>query len=115
MGLAQELGGRIRQLRVDRGWTQGQLADRADLDPKYVGAIERAEKNTTIAIIERLIAAFGVTARDFFDFKVRRVPARADADEAAIHQLLKGTDKQSRQAAIKIVRTVLSVVRVKRT
>ncbi|OHE27246.1 MAG: transcriptional regulator [Syntrophobacterales bacterium RIFOXYC2_FULL_60_23] len=48
-GMAQpdrnRLGKKIRQLRLAKGWTQDELAERAGLHPTYVGGVERGERN----------------------------------------------------------------------
>jgi transcriptional regulator with XRE-family HTH domain len=36
-----ETGDRIKRLRAGRGWTQRQLADRAQVDPQTVSRVER--------------------------------------------------------------------------
>lgn len=47
MGLLdrKRFGKRIRTLRLARGWTQENLADRSGLHPTYIGGIERGERN----------------------------------------------------------------------
>jgi len=51
------LGAALQKHRVQRGLTQAELAEFADLSLKYVGEIERGEANTTIEVLERLAAA----------------------------------------------------------
>ena len=50
----------VRLLRVMRGWSQEVLALEAGLDRTYVGAVERGERNPTLASVERLAVALGV-------------------------------------------------------
>ncbi len=50
----------VRLLRVMRGWSQEALALEAGLDRSYVGAVERGERNPTLASVERLAGALGV-------------------------------------------------------
>ncbi len=47
----------VRLLRVMRGWSQEALALEAGLDRSYVGAVERGERNPTLASVERLAVA----------------------------------------------------------
>ena len=54
----------VRTLRNKKGWTQEQLARRADLHRTYIGSIERYERNVSLLNIERIAKAFGVKARD---------------------------------------------------
>jgi transcriptional regulator with XRE-family HTH domain len=54
-----QLGAALQKNRLQRGLTQAQLAEFADLSLKYVGEIERGEANTTLEVLERLAAAVG--------------------------------------------------------
>ncbi len=50
----------VRRERNDRGWTQEELADRADLSSRYVGAIERAAVSPSVNILGRLADALEI-------------------------------------------------------
>ena len=47
----------IRQLRVDKGWSQEKLAFECELDRTYVSAVERSRWNVSLSNIERLARA----------------------------------------------------------
>ena len=53
------LGAALQKQRLNRGLTQAQLAEFADLSLKYVGEIERGEANTSLEVLERLSIAVG--------------------------------------------------------
>jgi len=55
------VGRQIRFERQRRGWSQEVLAELADLNRSYVGAVERAEHNIGIDNIERLALALEIT------------------------------------------------------
>ena len=55
------LGSRIRDLRVQRGWSQEDLADVSGLHRTYVGSAERGERNLTVDSLQALAGAFGLT------------------------------------------------------
>jgi len=61
---ARRLAGNVRLLRTVRGWSQETLALNAGLDRTFVGAVERAERNITLATAEKLAHAFGLTLAD---------------------------------------------------
>lgn len=48
------LGQRIRERRKSFGWTQEELADRAEIDRSYVGGVERGDRNLTFTVLCRL-------------------------------------------------------------
>ncbi|MHB8258613.1 MAG: helix-turn-helix domain-containing protein [Acidiferrobacterales bacterium] len=43
----KELGNRIRERRKALGWTQEELAAKAEIDRSYIGGVERGERNLT--------------------------------------------------------------------
>ena len=51
------LGTRIRQLRKTVGWTQEDLADKAQIDRSYIGGVERGERNLTFIMLCQICAA----------------------------------------------------------
>jgi transcriptional regulator with XRE-family HTH domain len=62
--LVSVVASNVRRLRAARGWSQEDLAHHCGLHRTYVGAIERGERNLTLATLERLAAAFGVAPTD---------------------------------------------------
>ena len=60
-------GRRIRALRKQTGLSQEQLALKCGLDRTYVGGVERGERNISIANIEKLACAFGLSLKDLFE------------------------------------------------
>jgi len=61
---ARRLAMNVRLLRVAHGWSQETLALNAGLDRTFVGAIERAERNITLATAEKIAKAFGMSVAD---------------------------------------------------
>ncbi|MGG1950057.1 helix-turn-helix domain-containing protein [Ralstonia solanacearum] len=53
------LGARIREERKARGWTQEELADRAQMDRSYLGGVERGERNVTFTVLCEICQALG--------------------------------------------------------
>ena len=60
MDIRKRFGHRVRELRNARGWSQEELADRADLHRTYISAVERGVRNPTITVIERIAKALKV-------------------------------------------------------
>ncbi len=53
----KELGDRIRERRKALGWTQEELAAKADIDRSYIGGVERGERNLTFTMLCDICAA----------------------------------------------------------
>lgn len=58
--LGQTASFNIKQKRLVRGWSQEELANRCGLHRTYIGAVERGERNITLATLERIADALGV-------------------------------------------------------
>ena len=65
-------GSRLREFRVARQLTLEMLADRADLHPNYVGAVERGERNLSLYNVWRLAHGLGLSAAEL----MQALPAR---------------------------------------
>jgi len=61
------LGGRIRRLRRNEGWTQAQLAERLGISPSYLNLIENQKRTLTAAVLLKLSAVFDIDARTLLD------------------------------------------------
>ncbi|MFB5676853.1 helix-turn-helix domain-containing protein [Paenibacillus terreus] len=59
--LRQLVGTRIRAMRNAKGLTQQKLADIAGLDYRYIGALERGERNFSIDTLEKVLIALNVS------------------------------------------------------
>lgn len=55
--LLEELGNRIRKKRKERGWTQEELAEEANIDRSYIGGVERGERNLTFTVLCEICSA----------------------------------------------------------
>jgi transcriptional regulator with XRE-family HTH domain len=65
-GIRRRFGERIRELRNETGWSQEELADRADLHRTYIGSIERGEQNISLVNVEKLAATLGIPLAQLF-------------------------------------------------
>jgi transcriptional regulator with XRE-family HTH domain len=58
------LGGGIRKHRKLAGLTQEKLAEKVDINPVYMGQIERGFRVPTVDVLLRIARALGVRLRD---------------------------------------------------
>ena len=61
------IGEAIRSYRKAEKLTQEQLAELVDLNPKYIGEIERGEKIISIEALLRIASVVNVPVRQFFE------------------------------------------------
>ena len=62
MDIRKRLGSNLKRLRLEKGWSQEEFADRAGIHRTYVSDIERAARNPTITIVEKLAKPFKASA-----------------------------------------------------
>jgi len=66
MDIRKRFGKRVKALREANGWSQEELADRADLHRTYISAVERAVRNPTLTVIERIAKALKISMAELF-------------------------------------------------
>jgi len=55
---------KLREIRIQKGFSQEKLADISGLHRTYIGSVERGERNISIDNIERLANALEIKVRD---------------------------------------------------
>jgi len=64
VNVRQRLGKNLRRLREAKGWSQEAFAEEAGIHRTYVSDIERAARNPTITVVEKLAVPLGVTVSE---------------------------------------------------
>ena len=62
MEVRQRLAQNVRRQRHDKGWSQEELADRAQLHRTYISGVERGVRNPTVTVVDKIAAALDTTA-----------------------------------------------------
>lgn len=60
--ISKQLGANIKRIRTEKGMTQGDIVRALDLDRGYVSSLENGKRNPTLAMIERIAGALGVSS-----------------------------------------------------
>src|SRR5712691_133979 len=107
------LGGRIRDLRTLKGWSQEEFAAKAHVHRTFAGSLERGEKNCSFHALVLIAQCFGMTLSEMF--------AGLEAGESSASN----TAEQSRQRRAtsddcdmdrkKVLQEVLAIERTART
>lgn len=61
-----EIGEKLRELRIQRGLTQEELADRCELSKGFISQVERELASPSIATLTDMLECLGVTLQAFF-------------------------------------------------
>lgn len=62
-----DIGSKIRELRVVNGLTQAELAARAELSKGFISQVERNNTSPSISSLEDILQCLGVTVSEFFN------------------------------------------------
>ncbi|MFT8890121.1 MAG: helix-turn-helix transcriptional regulator [Ethanoligenens sp.] len=65
--IAKIIGERLRNYRLQSGYSQDVLAERAGVHPTYIGQLERGEKNATLESIEKIAQALNLPLEKLFE------------------------------------------------
>lgn len=65
--ITRAFGLKVRELRLKKGYSQEELADRCDLHRTFIGRVERGETNITIINIYKVAHGLGVPAAALLD------------------------------------------------
>lgn len=63
----EQIGNKIRQLRIEKNLSQEQLAFEAELDRTYISSVERGERNISLLNICKIASALEVSVSELVD------------------------------------------------
>jgi len=97
-------GRRIQELRKARGFSQEQVAERADISPNYLSRIECGRENPTLDMFIKLSNALEVEMLEMFDFG--HVVSHKELKEA-VQNISKTADETTLRLVLKVLRAVI--------
>ena len=118
-GQHARMGQRLRELRLDRGLQQGEVARRLEISPAYLSLIEKGKRSVQLPLLFRALELYGVSMEDFMaSLGERRVDdglARL-LDEPLLRSLnLSEEDISSLSSEPKIVTTITALFNLYKT
>jgi transcriptional regulator with XRE-family HTH domain len=66
MDVRVRIGLNVQRLRRDKGFSQEELASRADIHQTYLSGVERGKRNASVLVLERIAKALGVDIDELF-------------------------------------------------
>ena len=64
LNVEKQLGMRIRYLRMQKKWSQEDLALAADINKNYLSDLERGMRNPTLKVMEKIANALEITIEE---------------------------------------------------
>lgn len=98
----QKLGKRIKQLREAKGLTQEKIEDISGINPSYLSALERGQKNATLEVLERVASVLEVDLYQLFFFE-------SDTDlpsKSEITKIINSLDKNKTKQLLEILKII---------
>ena len=62
----KQLGKRIKYLRLQKGWSQEDLALEANINKNYISDLERGTRNPSLKVLEKICVALNITFEVLF-------------------------------------------------
>ena len=100
------IGKKIREFRHAKGFTQEELAFRADISSVYLRQIEKEERNPTIATVLKLCNGLAIHPSDLFEAKV---PLTISSIEEQIITFLSDKSNDEKQVALDLLKTAFKL------
>jgi len=92
----EQFARRLKELRVERGMTQGELAERGEVTTTYISKLENAGAALGIDFVEKLAPALGVKITHLLPSEAPADPAIArEQAQKLFNTLLKTADPQT--------------------
>ena len=66
--IKEQVGKRIKELRLSKNMSQEEFADKCDLDRTYITSLERGKRNVSLINLEKIANAFEMSLSEFFNF-----------------------------------------------
>jgi transcriptional regulator with XRE-family HTH domain len=83
----EALGERVQTLRIDRGLTLRELADRSDVSVSMLSSVERGEKAPTVVVLDRVAAGLDVSLASLVAAdEAARIIVRRAADQDRVDE-----------------------------
>ena len=66
--IKEQVGKRIKELRLAKNMSQEDFADKCELDRTYITSLERGKRNISLINLEKIAKAFDMSLSEFFNF-----------------------------------------------
>jgi transcriptional regulator with XRE-family HTH domain len=106
--LSGHVSERIRELRNTRGLSQEQLANKANLNTSFIGAIERDVKKPTVDTLDKIITALDISVQDFFNFEIDLSKNETSDDLNKLVYIVKDLNEKDQETIYNLVKQIIT-------
>ena len=100
------IGRKIREFRHHRGFTQEELAFRADISSVYLRQIEKDDRNPTISTVLKLCKALSIPPSELFELES---PLSPSSTEEQIVAFLYDKTEDEKKIALEILKSAFQL------
>lgn len=112
--LREVVRGRIKALRREKGLTQEELCERAEISVDAVNRIENGTRVPTIDTLEKIATGLGVSLTDLLQMPSAK-PTKVAAPVRRVVTLIENEPAEIQQGVEEIVRAALKLTKSKRS
>ena len=105
MNIKKEFGTKIKRLRLKRGLTQEQLAERIEIAPRTLSGIESGKNFVTSETLGKMLDVLDITSSELFAFD--HIKPQDDLKEELLKDILNLTDRNKIETVYKVVKAVI--------
>jgi len=84
-----KMGSKLKRLRLTRGYTQEELADRCDLSRSFISQLESDKVSPSVETLERILRVLGTDLKHFFSDEQKKIIFKKD-ERVPVYDLPKG-------------------------
>ena len=100
--IAKNLGNNIKRFRLEKGFSQENLALRAGIHPAYLGRLERGEKCPTLDTVFKICDALSVPVADIITFSEKE--NKSEGDKKTVEEILEKLPKSKQDKLLDIIK-----------
>lgn len=102
------IGDRIRYIRTQKGMSQEELAEFADVSPVYISNVERGEKSVSLKVIIAIANALNVTADTLLIDSITALSEKRNGQEFSV---LYDCSKEENDILLRCMSALKSILR----
>lgn len=105
MNIKKEFGTKVKRLRLKRGLTQEQLAERIEIAPRTLSGIESGKNFVTSETLGKMLDVLDITSSELFAFD--HIKPQDDLKEELLKDIQNLTDRNKIETVYKVVKAVI--------
>ena len=106
--IAKNLGNNIKRFRLEKGFSQENLALRAGIHPAYLGRLERGEKCLTLDTVFKICDALSVPVADSITFSEKE--NKSEGDKKTVEEIIERLPKSKQDKLLDIIKNIAELM-----